>query len=254
MKQLVLTPGGMMPAAVTYEPLLKCLGPDVRPLLKDFELYTHDEVPRGYSLQTEVEDMRLAVDDVAFDSFHLVGYSTCLPLAFVAQYPDRVLTVTMVEPGMIGRGPFAPADMVAAHHERVGLPAPQMIAAMQRSMVAPGASLPAQPSPLGPPPPWTAQRLKLGPALMTAVIRYDLDVAALARFQRPVLVAVGSLGHPSLMALGERVAAAFPQGRVKTYEGRHHLDPVHRAEPERLAADLRSLWQEVPVPAQGMAG
>jgi hypothetical protein len=59
-----------------------------------------------------------------------------------------------------------------------------------------------------------------------------------------VLVAVGSLGHPSLIALAERVAAAFPQGRVKTYEGRHHLDPIHRAEPERLAADLRSLWQE----------
>jgi pimeloyl-ACP methyl ester carboxylesterase len=243
LEQLVMTPGGVMPAATHYEPLLRCLGKDVRPLLKDFELYTHEEVPAGYNFKTEVEDLRLAVDDVDFDSFHLIGYSTCLPLAFVAKYPERVRSVCMVEPGIIGHGAFAPADMVAAHHERAALPAPDMMAAMQRSMLAPGVALPLPP-PSGSPPPWMAQRLKIGPALMAAVLNYDLSEAALSRYAGPVLVAVGSLDHPSLLDLAERIAEAFPRGRVQVYQGRYHLDPIHRSEPERFAADLRALWQE----------
>jgi pimeloyl-ACP methyl ester carboxylesterase len=244
MEQLVMTPGGMMPAAAHYEPLLKRLGSDVRPLLKDFELFTHEQVPSGFSLKSEVEDLRLAVDDVQFDSFHLVGYSVCLPLAFVAEYPHRVRSVTMVEPGMIGHGCFAPADMVAAHQQRVGLPAAQMLVAMSRSMLAPGVSLPPPPPPDGPPPAWMEQRLRIGPALMAALHDYDVTEAALSRFQGPVLIAVGSLGHPSLLALARRMAAAFSNGRVQVYEGRWHLDPIHRAEPERFAVVLRALWQE----------
>jgi len=247
MEQLVLTPGGMMPAATHYAPFLKCLGRDVRALLKDFELFTHERIPNGYSLETEVEDLRVAVDDVQFDSFHLIGYSVCLPLAFVAEYPKRVRSVAMVEPGMIGSGSFAPPDMVAAHQQRVGLPQPQMIVAMNRSMLAPGVSLPPPPPPSGPPPAWMAQRLKIGPALMTALRDYDLAEAALSRFRGPVLIAVGSLGHPSLLALARRMAAAFSNGRVQVYEGRYHLDPIHRAEPERFVADVRALWQEAGV-------
>ena len=250
MEQVVLTPGGMMPAAPHYQPLLQRLGRDVRPLLKDFELYTHEDVPVNYTLKTEVEDLLLAVDDVGFGRFHLVGYSTCLPLAFVAAYPDRVRSLTMIEPGMIGRGSFAPADMIAAHHARIALPPQQMMAAMQQSMLAPGVTLPPPPPPEGPPPPWMAQRLKLGPALIGAVLGYDLDETALTRYEGSVLVAVGSLGHPSLVNLADKVAAAFPNGRVVKYVGRYHLDPIHRAQPERFAADLRVLWQDARVAAR----
>jgi hypothetical protein len=31
--------------------------------------------------------------------------------------------------------------------------------------------------------------------------------------------------------------------RLEVYEGRHHFDPPHRIEPERLAARLRELWE-----------
>jgi hypothetical protein len=122
-----------------------------------------------------------------------------------------------------------------------------MMAAMQQSMLAPGVTLPPPPPPEGPPPPWMAQRLKLGPALVAAVLGYDLDEAALASYGGSVLVALGSLDHPSLVNLADKVAAAFPNGRVVTYEGRYHLDPIHRSQPERFAADLRALWQEARV-------
>ena len=92
-----------------------------------------------------------------------------------------------------------------------------------------------------------AQRLKIGPALMTALRDYDLSEAALSRFGGPVLIAVGSLGHPSLLALSRGIAEAFANGRVQVYEGRYHLDPIHRAEPERFAVDVRALWQEAGV-------
>jgi pimeloyl-ACP methyl ester carboxylesterase len=118
---------------------------------------------------------------------------------------------------------------------------------MQQSMLAPGVTLPPPPPPEGPPPPWMAQRLKLGPALVAAVLGDDLDEAALARYEGSVLVALGSFDHPSLVNLADKVAGAFPNGRVVTYEGCYHLDPIHRAQPERFAADLRSLWQEAPV-------
>ncbi len=243
-----------MPAASSFEALLRCLGSEVRPLLKDFELYAHDQVPEGYSLDTEVESLRKAADAVRFDTFHLVGYSTCLPIALVARYPGRVRTLAMVEPGMIGHGPFAPADMVASHRERVCLPPHEQMAAMARSMLAPGVIPQSPPASAEPPPPWMQQRLRIGPALVQALLDHDLDVHALHRFNGPVLVAVGSASHPSLVALARLIAATFPNGQVAIYERRHHMDPVHRAEPERFAVDLKSLWTKADAPAPGSSG
>jgi pimeloyl-ACP methyl ester carboxylesterase len=232
----------MMPAASSFEALLCCLGPEVRPLLKDLELYAHELVPKDYSLDTELEGLTKAADAVGFDTFHLVGYSTCLPIAFVARHPGRVRTLAMVEPGMIGHGPLAPADMVASHRERAKLPPREQMAAMARSMLAPGVSPQSPPASAEPPPPWMQQRLRVGPALVQALLDHDLDLDALHRFNRPVLVAVGSASHPSLVALARLIAETFPNGQVSIYQRRHHMDPVHRAEPERFAGDLRSLW------------
>lgn len=93
------------------------------------------------------------------------------------------------------------------------------------------------------------QRLRIGPALVQALMDYDLDRNALHRFNGLALIAVGSLSHPSLVALARLMADTFPNGRVTIYEGRHHMDPVHRADPERFANDLKGLWQEAQAPA-----
>jgi pimeloyl-ACP methyl ester carboxylesterase len=244
MEDVVFTPGGMMPAAGSFQALLRCLGSDVRPLLRDFELYSHQHVPKGYSLDSEVEGLRKAADAVRFDTFHLVGYSTCLPMAFVARYPARVRTVALVEPGMIGHGAFAPADMVASHRERTALPPQEQMAAMTRSMLAPGVNPPPTLAPAEPPPPWMQQRLRIGPALVQALLDHDLDSDALHRFNGPVLIAVGSFSHPSLVALARLIAETFPNGQLAIYERRHHMDPVHQAEPEQFAVDLRALWKK----------
>jgi hypothetical protein len=39
------------------------------------------------------------------------------------------------------------------------------------------------------------------------------------------------------------LADVFPDLEVEVYEGRSHLDPPHRAEPERFARALHKLWR-----------
>lgn len=43
--------------------------------------------------------------------------------------------------------------------------------------------------------------------------------------------------------MAERLAGLFPDLRLEVYQGRHHLDPPHRAEPGRFARALRDLWE-----------
>ena len=52
--QVVLLPGGVMPAGPAYGALLTELGSDVDPRPKELEVYAADSPPPDYSLATEV--------------------------------------------------------------------------------------------------------------------------------------------------------------------------------------------------------
>jgi hypothetical protein len=43
--------------------------------------------------------------------------------------------------------------------------------------------------------------------------------------------------------LAARLARVFDDFTLEVFEERHHFDPPHRTEPERLARSLRALWQ-----------
>jgi hypothetical protein len=43
--------------------------------------------------------------------------------------------------------------------------------------------------------------------------------------------------------MAERLAATFPNFATETFADRHHFDPPHRIEPERIANSLLALWQ-----------
>jgi hypothetical protein len=59
-----------------------------------------------------------------------------------------------------------------------------------------------------------------------------------------VYFALGGLSNPDLYAKkAERLSQVFPDFTVEIYEDRHHFDPPHRAEAERLAASLRTIWE-----------
>ncbi len=84
------------------------------------------------------------------------------------------------------------------------------------------------------------------PAGIKAFLRtfktYDLDRDALSNFRQPVFFALGPLSNPDDYGeVAHRLSAVFPDFRLEVFEHRHHFDPPHRIEPERLAALLLSL-------------
>jgi hypothetical protein len=108
--------------------------------------------------------------------------------------------------------------------------------------LAPGVEPPA--SPKGPPPPWMAKRPAGLRAVIAAFDHSDLDVEALRAFDRPVYFALGGRSNPDYFGrMAGQLAAIFPDFTLETFPERHHFDPPHRIEPERLAGSLLSLWQ-----------
>jgi len=80
---------------------------------------------------------------------------------------------------------------------------------------------------------------------------YDLNRDALSRFQGPVYFALGGLSNPDEYGeIGERLSQVFPHFRIEVFPDRHHFDPPHRIEPQRLAASLRSTWADAQTPAR----
>ena len=73
--QVILLPGGVLPAGPAYGALLEELGSDVDARPKELEVYAADAPPPGYSLAMEVVGITRVADEAHFHRFHLVGYS-----------------------------------------------------------------------------------------------------------------------------------------------------------------------------------
>jgi hypothetical protein len=71
----------------------------------------------------------------------------------------------------------------------------------------------------------------------------SLDRDALAAFEHPVYFGLGGLSNPDQYAeLAERLGKVFPDFTLEVFADRHHFDPPHRIEPERLAGSLGAIW------------
>jgi pimeloyl-ACP methyl ester carboxylesterase len=244
-RQVVLLPGGVMPAGPAYAALLAELGPEVDARPKELEVYAADTPPLDYSLATEVAGISRVADDAGFVRFHLVGYSGggASSLAFAARRPERLLSLAVMEPAFAGWHGMTDAER--SHFERfralLDKDGQKMLAEFQALQLAPGVE-PVAPPP-GPPPPWMAKRPAGLHALLRTFFTSDLDLAALRHFDRPVWFALGGRSHPDYYArMAERLAEVFPDFTVETFPDRHHFDPPHRIEPSRVARSLRSLW------------
>jgi pimeloyl-ACP methyl ester carboxylesterase len=241
----ILLPGAVMPAQLAYGALVEALGgrADARP--KDLELYAGDAPPPDYSLDHEIEGVLREADTAGFERFHLGGYSAggAAALAFAAKHSERLLSLALLEPAWSGRDAMSPEErgLWREFDQLVDLPPDELLPAFVRAQLRPGVEPP--PPPPGPPPPWMATR----PAGLRTVIRtflsYDLDHDALRSFQRPVYYALGTLSNPvQYERQADRLGEIFADITVERFEGRHHFDPPHRAEPERVAASLLELW------------
>jgi hypothetical protein len=81
-------------------------------------------------------------------------------------------------------------------------------------------------------------------AFVAAFERENIDPEALARFAGPVYFALGGLSNPALYEdMIARLRRVFGDFELELFPDRHHFDPPHRIEPERVARSLLALWQ-----------
>lgn len=244
--QVVLLPGGVMPAGPAYEGLLAELGDAVDARAKDLEIYAGDHPPPDFSLDVEVDGIARFADAAGFDRFHLVGYSaggaSCL--AFTERYPERLLSLALMEPAFAGWQEMGPEERAHLEGFRsiAAMPPEQRMSAFVRAQLAPSVEPP--PPPPGPPPPWMATRPAGLAAFLDVFFTSDMDLDAFRTFDRPVYFAVGGRSHPDYYArMADRLARVFPDITVEVFAERHHFDPPHRIEPDRVARSLRALWE-----------
>jgi pimeloyl-ACP methyl ester carboxylesterase len=243
--QVILLPGGVMPAQLAYADLIGSLGSDVEAVAKELELYAAPEPPPGYTLATEVDGILRAARESGFDRFHLVGYSGggASSLAFAAAYPELLLSLALIEPAWLGNeGLGAKEQEVWRRFERImDLPADRLMPAFVTNQLAPGVGPP--PAPPGPPPPWMATRPAGLRVFLKTFLSSTLELDRLRAFTKPVLFVLGGRSNPDYYGQeAERAREIFPDFTLEVFEERHHFDPPHRVEPERTAAILRRLW------------
>jgi pimeloyl-ACP methyl ester carboxylesterase len=243
--RVVLLPGGVLPAEPAYAQLLAVLGNRVDAVAKDLEVYAEAQPPPAFHLGIEVDGILREADARGFDRFHLVGYSAggASSLAFAASHGVRLLSLALLEPAWAGNA-RTPAEeaLWRAFRALEPLPPEQFMAGFMRLQLAPGVDPP--PAPEGPPPPWMANRPAGLRAFIEAFDRADLDVEALKEFTQPVYFALGGRSNPDYYGrMAARLAGIFPDFTIETFPERHHFDPPHRIEPERLADSLLALWR-----------
>jgi pimeloyl-ACP methyl ester carboxylesterase len=244
--RVILLPGVVLPAELAYSSLMAALGTDVDAVAKDLEVYATDEPPEGYTLDHEVAGVVREAAGRGWERFHLAGYSGggAAALAFTALHPDRLLSLALLDPAWAGNWDLSPEERALwQEYERLErLPHQQFMEMFVRLQLRPGVSPPSPPS--GDPPSWMAKRPAGIAAFLQTFKTYELDRAALERFSRPVYFALGDLSNPDQFGeIARRLDGVFTDFELDVFEERHHFDPPHRVEPERLATSLRAVWR-----------
>ena len=245
MADVLLLPGVVLPASLAYGALLDALPDGTRAVAKDLELYASHEPPADYTLDMEVDGILRATAELGFARFHLAGYSAggAAALRFATLQPERLLSLTLLEPAWAGnQGRTAAEQELQAEFSRaMALPADERMRAFVRLQLAPGVEPPAPPP--GPPPPWMATRPAGVVAVMAAFAACEIDLAPIVRARLPTLYVLGGRSNPAFFAaIADRLASALPDFTLEVFDDRHHFDPPHRAEPERLARTLAAFW------------
>jgi pimeloyl-ACP methyl ester carboxylesterase len=235
----------VLPAEPAYGALIEALGPDVDAVAKDLEVYATPEPPQDYSLEVEIVGVLREADAHDWARFHLVGYSGggAASLALAAARAERLASLALLEPAWAGNWDLSPTEKaVWVQFDRLeGLPVEQFMSTFVRLGLKPGVPLPAPPP--GDPPPWMAKRPAGIRAIQGAFKRSDIDGEALRHFDRPVYFALGALSNPDQYGeIAKRLSGVFPDFELEVFDERHHFDPPHRIEPERLANSLKKLW------------
>jgi len=243
MADVMFLPGIVAPASMRYAALLQHFTEPGTAVTKELEIYSSPDPSPGYSMQSEIDGVTNAADQAGFDRFHLYGHSGggAIALAYAAIHGDRLLSLAVDEPA----SDFTPedkADPTWADIERATHLAPEEATPVFLQLQLHPAITPPPPPP-GPPPPWMVTRPAAMRVFVEMLQRHHVDPARYRAFGAPVLFTRGTLSHPRWEAMEARLAALFGDFRCVVFEGLHHLNTSHQAEPARVASLLNDLWR-----------
>lgn len=242
MPTVVFLPGGLAPAVVRYAPLRAVLGEGITTRVRELELYNFSPPPPGYGVDVEVEALRHCLEREG-SPVHLYAHSGggAVALAFVATHPQLAISLAVDEPAF---------DFTAAAHEELEpyWPLMETFQSDPGGSMAKFLALELKPGvefrpPAGAPPP-LPNRPRGVATLLGAFRAATVDAENYRRFKGPVLFTRGTLSNARYANSAERLSRLFPRFREEVFEGLHHLNTSHQAEPDRVAALLRQLWSE----------
>lgn len=243
---VIFLPGIVTPAQLAFADLKHALGDDDRIVLRDLAIYDGDTPPKGYGIDLEIAAVLETASKSGFDRFHLVGYSAGggISTALAARHGERIASLALLEPAWLGNIGASQKEQKAfdAAIAAAELPGPEAMAHFVKLNLREGVE--PTPPPPGGPPPWMASRPAAIRAIGPAFHAHQLDPDDLRKLKCPVLYLLGSLSNPDLYEeRAMRAAGLFTDFTMEVFEGRHHFDPPHRAEPGRVADMLRAHWR-----------
>jgi len=228
---IVIVPGGLTGWA-SWKPHAERLAAMRRVILVqllsvDFGLGC-ETLPSGYSVKTESQALRRTLDGLGIDRADFSGWSYGgeVLLDFTLDSPDRVRTLTLIEPPAFwvlrSRGPLG-AD--ALEFQRVSRSfGPEEVGEEQlvqfahwAGFVPPG----IDPRNLPPWPIWSQHRQSL--RIGDIPFRHDDDIRRVRGFQKPALLFKGEGSPGYLRRIIDVLAEEFPNARVRELPGAHAL-------------------------------
>ena len=239
----VICVGAVAPAAWTYTRLQRLLEQEAHFISKDLEGYTQP-LAADYGLRNEVDAITCVADTADFQRFHLVGFSAggSVALAFAVAYPERVNSLTLIEPAWIGNDAWDELEVayLATVDKAMQLPVSQRGHALLMAMSPPGIDPSTIPSP-----DWLLERSEHFEPIWRSFREATLDITALQSFPAPVYLPVGDKSHPRFTLAARWLSSIFPHCQVDIYHGQTHLDAPPIRETERFAYALRTLRESL---------
>ena len=235
---IVLVPGGLS-GWLSWIPHAERLSAErkvVRVQLRSVELAEAGEpFPEDYGTPTEREALRASVDELGLDSFNLVGwsYGGHVSLAFALEYPERVRTLTLIEPPAVwilrktGHRASSLAKSEAFDRSTAGREI--TVDDLKGFLVRAGLGKPGEDFESLPQwPVWVRNRQVI--SVNATIWDYSDSLERLRDLEVPVLAVKGTETTEDLAAIVDDLVATVPHGRLLELPGGHacHIENIDR--------------------------